>query len=115
MVACDSCSSIMTKCVKCRTAIETAVPLSVASGGRPLKVRGRGSRGSGGPVGSQDIASLQQQLQEMKEKTQCQVCMDRRKNCVFLCGHGTCQLCADKIIECPICRKLVSRKIILFD
>ena len=34
MVACDSCSSIMTKCVKCRTAIETAVPLSVASGGR---------------------------------------------------------------------------------
>ncbi|CAI8045012.1 E3 ubiquitin-protein ligase MIB1 [Geodia barretti] len=105
MVACDSCSSIMMKCVKCRTAIR----------GPPLKVRGRGSRGSGGPVGSQDIASLQQQLQEMKEKTQCQVCMDRRKNCVFLCGHGTCQLCADKIIECPICRKLVSRKIILFD
>ena len=34
MVACDSCSSIMMKCVKCRTAIETAVPLSVASGGR---------------------------------------------------------------------------------
>ncbi len=41
--------------------------------------------------------------------------MDRRKNCVFLCGHGTCQLCADKIMECPICRKTVEKKIILFD
>ena len=34
IVACDSCSSIMKKCVKCRTTIETAIPLSVASGGR---------------------------------------------------------------------------------
>ena len=31
------------------------------------KVRGRGSRGSG-TLGGQDIASLQQQLQEMKDK-----------------------------------------------
>jgi E3 ubiquitin-protein ligase mind-bomb len=68
-----------------------------------------------GSEGGQDLASLQQQLQEMRDKTQCQVCMDRRKNCVFLRGHGTCQLCADQIIECPICRKTVARKIILFD
>jgi E3 ubiquitin-protein ligase mind-bomb len=114
MVACDSCSSIMKKCVQCRTPIETAVPLSVASGGRPIKVRGMGSRGSGN-IGGRDVAALQQQLQEMKDKTQCQVCMDRRKNCVFLCGHGTCQLCADMIVECPICRKPVAKKIILFD
>ena len=32
---------------------------------------------------------------------------------MFLCGHGTCQLWADKISECPICRKAVSKKIIL--
>lgn len=120
MVACDSCSSIMKKCVQCRTPIETAVPLSVASGGRPFKARGMGSRGSGSGTGmvkggGRDVASLQQQLQEMKDKTQCQVCMDRRKNCVFLCGHGTCQFCADKMAECPICRKPVAKKIILFD
>lgn len=48
-------------------------------------------------------------------QTMCQVCMDHKKNCVFLCGHGTCQLCADKITECPICRKPVEKKIILFD
>ena len=34
MVVCDSFASIMKKCVQCCTVIETAVPLSVASGGR---------------------------------------------------------------------------------
>lgn len=118
MIACDSCSSRMKKCVKCRTPIEASVPYIVCCGGKPSKKRRErnGSNQMMGSFGGQDeISTLQYQLQEMKEKTQCQVCMDRRKNCVFLCGHGTCQLCADKIVECPICRKTVGKKIILFD
>ena len=47
-------------------------------------------------------------------QTVCQVCMDRSRNCVFLCGHGTCQPCADHLTECPICRKPVQKKIILY-
>ena len=84
-------------------------------------------------TGPEDVIVLQQQLQDLKEKviskshplhvyrtlylfqSLCVVCMDRRKNCVFLCGHGTCQPCADKLTECPICRKPVEKKIILFD
>lgn len=114
MVACDSCSSKMKKCVKCRTLIETSVPFVVCCGGKPSKKR-RDNNLMGSFGGQDDMSTLLHQLQEMKEKTQCQVCMDRRKNCVFLCGHGTCQLCADKITECPICRKAVEKKIILFD
>lgn len=34
MVACDSCSSIMKKCVECRTQIEQMVPLNVCCGGQ---------------------------------------------------------------------------------
>lgn len=34
MVACESCSSIMKKCVQCRTNITEMVPLSVCSGGQ---------------------------------------------------------------------------------
>ena len=88
-----------------------------------------------GNESTMDVATLQAQLQEIKEKvilvlyvcaylyvfnhmislqTQCPVCWDRRKNCVFLCGHGTCQLCGDKVTECPICRKTVENRIILF-
>lgn len=63
---------------------------------------------------SSDIQKLQQQLQDIKEQTMCPVCMDRLKNMIFLCGHGTCQLCGDRMSECPICRKAVEKRILLY-
>ncbi|XP_055613613.1 E3 ubiquitin-protein ligase mind-bomb [Uranotaenia lowii] len=61
-----------------------------------------------------DLQKLQQQLQDIKEQTMCPVCFDRIKNMVFLCGHGTCQMCGDQIEGCPICRKTVEKRILLF-
>ena len=51
-----------------------------------------------------DVQKLQQQLADIKEQTMCPVCLDRLKNMIFLCGHGTCQMCGDRMSECPICR-----------
>lgn len=61
-----------------------------------------------------DMQKLQQQLQDIKEQTMCPVCFDRIKNMVFLCGHGVCQYCGDQIEGCPICRKTVEKRILLF-
>ncbi len=61
-----------------------------------------------------DVQKLQQQLQDIKEQTMCPVCFDRIKNMVFLCGHGVCQYCGDQIDGCPICRKTVEKRILLF-
>lgn len=61
-----------------------------------------------------DIQKLQQQLQDIKEQTMCPVCLDRLKNMIFLCGHGTCQMCGDRMSECPICRKQVEKRILLY-
>lgn len=50
-------------------------------------------------------------------KNMCPVCLDRLKNMVFMCGHGTCQLCGDRMASgqpCPICRKPVAHKILLY-
>ena len=44
----------------------------------------------------------------------CPVCLDRLKNMIFMCGHGTCQMCGDRMSECPICRKPVEKRIILY-
>lgn len=44
----------------------------------------------------------------------CPVCLDRLKNMIFLCGHGTCQMCGDRMSECPICRKAVEKRILLY-
>jgi len=40
--------------------------------------------------------------------------MDRLKNMIFLCGHGTCQMCGDRMHECPICRKPIEKRILLY-
>ena len=66
-----------------------------------------------GPV-QRDVVKLQQQLADIKEQTMCPVCLDRLKNMIFLCGHGTCQMCGDRMSECPICRKTVERRILLY-
>jgi hypothetical protein len=47
-------------------------------------------------------------------QTMCPVCMDRLRNMIFLCGHGTCQMCGDRMSECPICRKAVEKRILLY-
>lgn len=61
-----------------------------------------------------DVQKLQEQLNDIKEQTMCPVCLDRLKNMIFLCGHGTCQMCGDRMSECPICRKTVERRILLY-
>ena len=44
-----------------------------------------------------DVQKLQQQLADIKEQTMCPVCLDRLKNMIFLCGHGTCQVKIDQL------------------
>jgi len=66
-------------------------------------------------VSQGDIVKLQQQLQDIRDQTMCPVCMDRLKNMIFLCGHGTCQLCGDRVQECPICRKTVEKRVLLYN
>ncbi|CAF1095461.1 unnamed protein product [Didymodactylos carnosus] len=60
------------------------------------------------------LQKLQQQLQEIRDQTVCPICMDRLKNMIFLCGHGVCQQCGDRVSECPICRKQIEKSIILY-
>ncbi|XP_045135412.1 E3 ubiquitin-protein ligase MIB1-like isoform X2 [Portunus trituberculatus] len=92
-----------------------------------LAVSGSGTAGVSvpGPTGplmnngsrdmsSADLQKLQQQLHDIKEQTMCPVCLDRLKNMIFLCGHGTCQMCGDRMHECPICRKPVEKRILVF-
>ena len=62
-----------------------------------------------------EVRRLQQQLFDLKRRMTCPVCLDRLKAMVFLCGHGTCQLCGDELKTCPICRKIVQKKILLYN
>ncbi|GAB6022111.1 E3 ubiquitin-protein ligase mib1 [Chamberlinius hualienensis] len=139
MCACDGCASLMKKCVQCRAQIDKVIPFIVCCGGTAsmstisthagaqfqAAVAASGNAATGGSCGNLmnnggydhnngDVQKLQQQLQDIKEQTMCPVCLDRLKNMIFLCGHGTCQMCGDRMTECPICRKIVEKRILLY-
>ncbi|KAH0617785.1 hypothetical protein JD844_016372 [Phrynosoma platyrhinos] len=123
MCACENCASLMKKCVQCRAVVERRVPFIMCCGGKGTEDSTDDITSGNIPVLQKDkdntnvnadVQKLQQQLQDIKEQTMCPVCLDRLKNMIFLCGHGTCQLCGDRMSECPICRKAIERRILLY-
>ncbi|XP_013911723.1 PREDICTED: E3 ubiquitin-protein ligase MIB1 isoform X3 [Thamnophis sirtalis] len=123
MCACENCASLMKKCVQCRAVVERRVPFIMCCGGKGTEETIDDITSGNIPVMQKDkdntnvnadVQKLQQQLQDIKEQTMCPVCLDRLKNMIFLCGHGTCQLCGDRMSECPICRKAIERRILLY-
>uniref|UniRef100_H2YAN8 RING-type E3 ubiquitin transferase n=1 Tax=Ciona savignyi TaxID=51511 RepID=H2YAN8_CIOSA len=117
--ACQGCSNLMKKCLRCREPIESRHPFAECrapvSNASPKSSQNMANHLSKDSRNSEaEIRKLQQQLQDIKEQVMCPVCMDRIKNMIFLCGHGTCQLCGDRMTECPICRKPVLKRILLY-
>ena len=116
MCSCESCSVFIKKCVICRVNVDKYIPFSVCCGNLPqeqsLVINNKESTSS--ESNNLDVQKLKQQLEDIKEQTMCPVCLDRLKNMIFLCGHGTCQKCGDRINECPICRKDIQKRIVLY-
>uniref|UniRef100_A0A4W4ERH3 E3 ubiquitin-protein ligase MIB1 n=1 Tax=Electrophorus electricus TaxID=8005 RepID=A0A4W4ERH3_ELEEL len=125
MCACENCASLMKKCVQCRAVVERRTPFVLCCGGKGMEDTPDDEDLTSGNIPAlqrdkdntnvnADVQKLQQQLQDIKEQTMCPVCLDRLKNMIFMCGHGTCQLCGDRMSECPICRKAIERRILLY-
>uniref|UniRef100_A0A4W6C6J5 RING-type E3 ubiquitin transferase n=1 Tax=Lates calcarifer TaxID=8187 RepID=A0A4W6C6J5_LATCA len=127
MCACENCASLMKKCVQCRAVVERRTPFVLCCGGKGMEDDYKEDlitlfvgnipalqRDKDNTNVNADVQKLQQQLQDIKEQTMCPVCLDRLKNMIFMCGHGTCQLCGDRMSECPICRKAIERRILLY-
>ncbi|CAF1166402.1 unnamed protein product [Adineta steineri] len=117
LIACDECSSLMKKCLICRVPIDSIVSFQELCSENNTNVPVK-SEIVTTPTDNVDdtttVARLQQQLDEIREQVHCPICMDRLKNMVFLCGHGLCQSCGDRVQECPICRKQIEKSIILY-
>lgn len=117
----------MKKCFACRSAIDSIVSFNELCSGKNESVSVQSeaittttttavatTTPSNNVSDAVALARLQQQLQEIREQVHCPICMDRLKNMVFLCGHGVCQNCGDRVQECPICRKQIEKSIILY-
>jgi len=63
----------------------------------------------------EDQKTLEERIEELQSHIEavrtCILCVDKDKNIKFNCGHVvTCNECAKKIKECPICRKKITKK-----
>ena len=60
------------------------------------------------------LKNLEAKVREIESVNTCTICMDRPKNVMFLCGHGTCDICSPSLNICPICRDPIEKKIPVF-
>ncbi|KAM7312463.1 E3 ubiquitin-protein ligase MIB2 isoform X1 [Ixodes scapularis] len=107
-VACEECCSRMKKCLSCQQIIvKKTDPGEAFLSGKPLMSRAR-------QASLERLRYLESKVQEMEESQGCSICMERRRNVAFLCGHGACALCAQTLRTCHMCRKAIAKKIYLY-
>ena len=63
------------------------------------------------PYSDPDLAK---KLNEWEDHFCCPICMDRKKEVVFPCGHATCSVCVKTIKVCHMCRGSIDKTIHLY-
>ena len=124
VIVCTECSTRMKKCLECKVTIDKKRTLKAP---RPeSSVTSTSSQCSeaaaGGNKQDDEVISLRTlKLHDLEAKVQdfelaylCSICMERRKNVAFLCGHGTCTSCVETLKSCHMCRGPISHKINLY-
>lgn len=95
----------MKKCLSCSMIIEKRVALS----GKVLFTKENTRQPS-----ADRLRYLESKIMEIEETHCCSICMERRRNVAFLCGHSACSKCAETLKICHMCRKTIAKKINLY-
>nr|CAD7261111.1 unnamed protein product [Timema shepardi] len=102
-IACEDCSSRMKKCLKCGQVVNKRI----THDGRTIACKSR-------QPSTERLRYLETKIAEIEEAHCCSICMERRRNVVFLCGHGACEKCSTTLKICHMCRKTITKKINLY-
>jgi E3 ubiquitin-protein ligase mind-bomb len=98
-VACMDCSIRVKKCLKCGLLVQEKK--FDATGEEANKERER-------------LKSLEMKVQDLEDQFLCSICLERRRNVAFKCGHGACDFCSRGLDTCHMCRKVIEEKILLY-
>ncbi|XP_022104151.1 E3 ubiquitin-protein ligase MIB2-like isoform X2 [Acanthaster planci] len=127
---CQECSHRLKECTVCKKTIVEKLgkdgrQVSTRRGSAPtISASPKGSSPSSVPrhkelatathPSSKEVQELRMKMQELEDAQLCNICMERKRDTAFLCGHSTCKKCAKPLKQCPICRKPITKKIMLF-
>ncbi|EDW55705.1 E3 ubiquitin-protein ligase MIB2 isoform X1 [Drosophila sechellia] len=110
-IACEECGIRMKKCLRCAVAIERRLTVS----GRVVALPTSTSPSDPTRLPSGDLLRyLENKVLEFEESHFCGICMERKRDVAFLCGHGACSHCAETLRTCHMCRKTILKKINLY-
>lgn len=111
-ISCEECSVRMKKCLSCGTVIEKRInPSGVPA--LPQQQQQQQPQQPRQPSADR-LRYLENKILEIEETHCCSICMERRRNVAFLCGHGACSKCSETLKTCHMCRKTIVKKINLY-
>lgn len=102
-MACEECASRIRKCLECGQVVQ-----------RRITGDGRMVPGKTRQPSAERLRYLETKIAEIEEAHCCSICMERRRNVVFLCGHGACDKCSQTLRVCHMCRKTITKKINIY-
>ncbi|XP_055589973.1 E3 ubiquitin-protein ligase MIB2, partial [Uranotaenia lowii] len=105
-ISCEECGVRMKKCLSCGVFIERRLTVT----GKSLMNAVKDNR----QPSADRLRYLESKIIEIEETHCCSICMERRRNVAFLCGHGACSKCAETLKICHMCRKTITKKINLY-
>jgi len=91
-IVCTDCSLKVKKCLKCKEQV-----LSKKIQG-DIKAREQ-----------ERLRVLEAKMQEIEDQMLCPICMERKRNMTFQCGHSGCEECIKPLDKCHMCRKPVDK------
>uniref|UniRef100_A0AAG5D880 RING-type E3 ubiquitin transferase n=1 Tax=Anopheles atroparvus TaxID=41427 RepID=A0AAG5D880_ANOAO len=104
-ITCEECGIRMKKCLMCGEHIDRRTTVT----GQPLLCAKDYRQPS-----ADRLRYLESKIMEIEETHCCSICLERRRNVAFLCGHGACSKCAETLKICHMCRKAITKKINLY-
>jgi len=90
-ICCEDCGLRMKKCLQCQTVIERRLAMN----GKMLMPKENQRQPS-----ADRLRYLESKILEIEETHCCSICMERRRNVAFLCGHSACSKCAETLKTC---------------
>lgn len=91
-ICCEDCGLRMKKCLQCQIHIEKRVAIN----GKVLSHNKETQR----QPSADRLRYLESKILEIEETHSCGICMERRRNVAFLCGHSACSKCAETLKTC---------------
>jgi E3 ubiquitin-protein ligase mind-bomb len=90
-ICCEDCGLRMKKCLQCHVVIDKRIAMN----GKLLFPKENPRQPS-----ADRLRYLETKIMEIEETHCCSICMERKRNVAFLCGHSACSKCAETLKTC---------------